>query len=74
MERKEYIKKLEDGSKLRFTVNISSTIWNNYKVDIQVMVHKCLPKKRTWLGVTDVPEEDIKHYKRLYLTEIINGL
>lgn len=74
MERKEYIKKLEDGSRLRFTVNISSQVWDNYKVNIHVMVHKCLPKKRTWVGVTDTLEEDIKHYKRLYLTEIINEL
>lgn len=74
MERKEYIKRLEDGTKLKFVVSISTSMWENYKVNIYVVCLKCLPGKRTWIQNEEANEEDKKHYKRLYLTEIINEL
>ena len=74
MERKEYVKKLEDGVKLKFEVYISSSIWENYKINIHVVCLKCLPKKRTWILNENATEEDKKHYKRIYLTEIMQSL
>lgn len=71
MTRKEYIEKLEDGTKLKFTIHISSSMYDNYQVQIHVTCQKCLPKKRTWILNTDVTTEQIKQYKITYLKELL---
>lgn len=74
MKRKEYIEVLEDGTRIKYIVNIYSTLWDDYKVGINITSLKCLPRKRTWIANTDLTEEKKVEYRKKYVQELLNTL